>query len=160
MYKSRIPHELVLKILEAHEKHPEWSGQNIKDELAVPLDRATINRLIRTGVRRMVPRKFFEPVDGECPMCGRSLVGRMRYGGRFMRNFFGFRRGFRIRDLCGDCYCLLFREFLIDRGGTHANIFRGWSNVCDGCELQKGMNVGTDAIANDCPARPDAQKEA
>ena len=70
-----------------------------------------------------------------CPCCG-NVLEYPPYAGRLVRDLFTLKRGTVLKNLCGGCYCMLFRESLIDRG-DYAKAPRSFANVCDGCQLHK-----------------------
>lgn len=78
--------------------------------------------------------------SNNCSCCHAPFEGH-HYSGVIARSLFGLKAGDTVRDLCEDCYCMLYREFLIDRGGACENIFRGMVNVCAGCEIHKQREI-------------------
>ena len=70
-----------------------------------------------------------------CPCCG-NVLEYSPYSGRFTRDLFGVKRGAVVKNLCGACYCMLFRESIIDRG-DYAKEPRTFSNTCGGCQLHR-----------------------
>jgi hypothetical protein len=65
-------------------------------------------------------------------MCGEKIEG-TPYCGKVVRQHFGFAPGMLIRRLCCGCYCTLYGDYIIDRGGASENIRRGIPQTCEGC---------------------------
>jgi hypothetical protein len=74
-----------------------------------------------------------------CTCCGTPLEYH-HYTGELVKRLFGFKPGDTISDLCPGCYCMLFREYLIERG-DRGNENRGMVNACEGCELHKNRVI-------------------